>query len=70
MTPRYTLAAAIRRLNMQLERLGPERQRELMPTWNAEWDALQRQLTKCRTESDSLVAVAGWQRRWSERLGG
>jgi hypothetical protein len=57
-SPRYQLAAAIRRLNAQIARLTPEQQCELQSDWLASWDELSRQREAAEGEQAELDAVA------------
>ena len=69
MTATNALAAAIRKLNKRLADLPPERQREIMPAWNASWSELERQREQSRDAAGERDAVDAWERHWEARLG-
>jgi hypothetical protein len=65
---RTALAASIRELNAALEQLSPDRQADLLPSWNASWDELSRQREQAPDEEIELHLIAAWSSHWQERL--
>jgi hypothetical protein len=65
----YQLAQQIRRLNLELERLTPDQQRDLMPDWHLSWKGLQRSRQTASTRDEELSLIDDWASHWRVRLG-
>jgi hypothetical protein len=67
-SPRYELAANVRRLNAALAGLPPERVRDLQDDWHASWAELTRQRERAQDEQAEFEAIRAWHEHWGRRL--
>jgi hypothetical protein len=69
-TPNYRLAAEVRKLNAQIERLSPDQQRDLQTKWLTDWAQLREQLASAKGDPElRFEHIEAWSRHWLDRLG-
>jgi len=66
-SPRYELAASVRRLNRRLAELDPEQAAALLSDWHASWAKLQRE-RDLADDGTQFALVAAWESHWQRRL--
>ena len=68
LSPRYELAAGIRRLNARLAELPPEQLRALQSDWLDSWGELTQARERARSDAAELIAIRDWVGRWTQTL--